>query len=268
MQLGLPFGRLRPPAVTPPSTRADPERLPRTGPATPGRVDVVTIDGHAVPVVFVRTRRAKHYILRVQPDGGLRVTVPWHGSRAEAARFIDERRAWIVRERAGRAAGPAKPAHWTDGTPVLFRGDAYPLRTVLLDRHRVRVSFADQTFVLSAERALRLKPEVEAWLRRLASIDLPERLAWLARQHGFEVKAVSIRNQRSRWGSCSPSGRISLNWRLIQFPPAVADYVLLHELVHLRHMNHSRRFWTEVAGLCPTYSVSRAWLRAHGGVTV
>ncbi len=265
MQLNLPFGHRRPPAVTPAPTGADADRLSRTGPARPGRVDVVTIDGHAVPVEFVRTRRARHYILRVKPDGGLRVTVPWHGSRAEAARFIEERRAWIVRERAVRAAGPAKPAHWTDGTPVLFRGDEYPLRTVVLDHRRVRVSFADQTFVLSAERAMRLKPEVEAWLRRVASIDLPERLARLARQHGFEVKAVSIRNQRSRWGSCSPSGRISLNWRLIQFPPAVADYVLVHELVHLRHMNHSRRFWNDVARVCPTYPAARAWLRANGG---
>jgi hypothetical protein len=226
-------------------------------------MDVVTIEGHPVPVEFVRTRRAKHYILRVTPDGGLRVTVPWHGSRAEAARFIDERRQWIVRERDTRAARRTKAVHWADGTPVLFRGAEYPLRIVALGHGRVRVSLADETVVLSAERANRLKPEVEAWLRRLASIDLPERLARLALQHGFEVKAVSIRNQRSRWGSCAPSGRISLNWRLIQFPPAVADYVILHELAHLRHMNHSRRFWNDVARLCPAYPAARAWLRAH-----
>ncbi|MDO8834811.1 MAG: SprT family zinc-dependent metalloprotease [Vicinamibacterales bacterium] len=248
MQLGLPFGRLRPPSVPPAS-------------ASP---DVVTIDGHPVAVEFVRTRRAKHYILRVKPDGGLRVTVPWHGSRAEAGRFIEEREAWIARERHARAAFRAKPAHWADGTPVLFQGHEYPLRTTVLDLRRVRVSFADQTFVLSAERATRLKHEVETWLRRLASIDLPERLARLALQYGFDVKAVSIRNQRSRWGSCSPSGRISLNWRLIQFPAEVVDYVLVHELVHLRQMNHSRRFWTDVARLCPTYTAARAWLRAHG----
>ena len=263
MQLDLPFGRLPLPEVTPTSASPGRERCPTTGHARPGRVVVVTIAGHAVPAEFVRTRRARHYILRVKPDGGLRVTVPWHGSRAEALRFVEERRAWIARERDKRAADHEEPAHWVDGTPVLFRGDEHPLRTVALDRSRVRVSFADQTFVLSAERATHLRQWVEAWLRRLAAIDLPERLARVALQHGFEVKAVSIRNQRSRWGSCSPSGRISLNWRLIQFPPAVADYVLIHELVHLRHMNHSRRFWNEVARLCPGYQAARAWLRAH-----
>jgi hypothetical protein len=270
MQLDLPFGRLPSSDATLAPAGQGRERSPRPGHARPGRVAVVTIAGHAVPVEFVRTRRARHYILRVKPDGGLRVTVPWHGSRAEALRFVEERRAWIARERDKRAADREVPAHWVDGTPVLFRGGEYPLRTTALDCRRVRVSFADQTFVLSAVRATRLKAWVEAWLRRLAAIDLPERLARLAMQHGFEVKAVSIRNQRSRWGSCSPSGRISLNWRLVQFPPAVADYVLIHELVHLRHMNHSRRFWSEVARLCPGYQAARAWLRAHqrgaGGV--
>jgi predicted metal-dependent hydrolase len=84
----------------------------------------------------------------------------------------------------------------------------------------------------------------------------------VARAHGFDVAGVSIRNQRTRWGSCSPSGRISLNWRLIQLPPAISDYVLLHELTHLRHLNHSARFWRELARLCPHHAEARQWLRA------
>ena len=132
-----------------------------------------------------------------------------------------------------------------------------------VDARRVRVRLGTESFYVPADRAANLKGPVEAWLRKYATVELPERLARLARLHGFDVEAVSIRNQRSRWGSCSPSGRISLNWRLVQFPAAVTDYVLLHELVHLRHMNHSRRFWTEVGRLCPEYLSARAWLRAH-----
>ena len=98
-------------------------------------------------------------------------------------------------------------------------------------------------------------------MRKVAEVDLPERLAALALRHGFEVQAVSVRSQRSRWGSCSATGRISLNWRLIQFPDSVVEYVLLHELAHLRHMNHSRQFWSEVARLCPDYRTARQWLR-------
>lgn len=114
---------------------------------------------------------------------------------------------------------------------------------------------------LAARAAVRLSAEAEAALRRQAARELPRRLLELARLHGFTPKAVSVRNQRTRWGSCSPSGRISLNWRLVQAPPAVCDYVLLHELAHLRHLNHSARFWREVTRLCPDHAEARRWLR-------
>jgi predicted metal-dependent hydrolase len=240
MQLGLPFRQ-------PP----------------PEREYVLTVAGHPVPIEFVRNRRARHYILRVNADGRVRVTVPWNGSRAEALRFVEERREWLVRERYARAVDAAKRGPWKAGTRILFLGEEFTLQTSELDARRIRVSFADQSFVIPIDRAANLRAPVEAWLRRCATIDLPERLARLALQHGFDVKALSIRNQRSRWGSCSASGRISLNWRLIQFPTHVVDYVLIHELVHLRHMNHSRRFWTEVARLCPGFQASRTWLRAR-----
>ena len=146
---------------------------------------------------------------------------------------------------------------------MLFRGEDHTLQAVPLPDGRVRVTFADQTVSVPAADAANLRAAVERLMRRCAMTALPERLARLAATHGFAVKAVSIRNQRSRWGSCSASGRISLNWRLIQFPAAIADYVMIHELVHLRHLNHSQAFWAEVARLCPPYRDARAWLRHH-----
>jgi predicted metal-dependent hydrolase len=80
----------------------------------------------------------------------------------------------------------------------------------------------------------------------------------------LEVRAVSVRNQRSRWGSCSRSATVSLNWRLVQMPAAVSDYIILHELAHLRVMNHSAKYWRVVAQLCPDYRAAEAWLKAHG----
>ena len=85
----------------------------------------------------------------------------------------------------------------------------------------------------------------------------------LAAQFDLAVTQVSVRNQRARWGSCATGGRISLNWRLVQTPDAVRDYVLIHELMHLRQPNHSARFWALVARACPGYQVSRRWLREH-----
>jgi len=83
------------------------------------------------------------------------------------------------------------------------------------------------------------------------------------RQHGLEVSRISIRDQRSRWGSCGRDGHICLNWRLVQMPATVRDYVLIHELMHLKRMDHSPAFWKLVAAACPPYKKARAWLRSQ-----
>lgn len=106
-----------------------------------------------------------------------------------------------------------------------------------------------------------LPPEMVDALRLQAKRDLPARLLELAAQFSLIVSRITIRNQRWRWGSCSRAGHISLNWRLITMPGWVRDYVLIHELMHLRRMDHSPVFWKHVAGACPNYEEARAWLR-------
>ena len=109
-----------------------------------------------------------------------------------------------------------------------------------------------------------LRPAIELHMWQQAARQLPKRVADLAELHGIEVMRVTVRNQRSRWGSCSRRGTISLNWRLIQTPEQVRDYIILHELAHRRHMNHSQRFWQEVERLCPEYLEAERWLKLHG----
>lgn len=106
-------------------------------------------------------------------------------------------------------------------------------------------------------------PEEPA-LRKRALAELPPALLALAAAHGITVTRVSIRNQRSRWGACSSRGAITLNWRLILVPDFVRDYVMLHELMHRRELNHSRRFWKQVAAVCPRYQEARRWLLTEG----
>lgn len=243
-------GQLALPWAAPPRSPAGERRTP------------LVIAGRAFDVTFVRHRRARHYILRVVEDGGLRVTIPRGGSQAEAERFVHARRAWIERERYRRALDEAARGQLGDGSLVLFRGVPTRLNVTPVDDGRLRVTFADEVFTTDAAPA-RLRTALESYLRALATRELSARLTALAATHGLRVAAVSIRNQRSRWGSCSPSGGISLNWRLIQFPPDVADYVMLHELAHLRHLNHSSRFWKEVERMCPGYRDARAWLRTN-----
>jgi predicted metal-dependent hydrolase len=108
------------------------------------------------------------------------------------------------------------------------------------------------------------RPVVEAHLRAAAARELPPRCLALAAETGVTVARVSVRNQRSRWGACSSRGVITLNWRLIQMPAPVSDYVIFHELSHLKQPNHSRRFWREVEAVCPAWREAERWLRRHG----
>jgi predicted metal-dependent hydrolase len=167
------------------------------------------------PLYFVRHRRARRYLLRVEPDGRVRVTIPRGGSRREADAFARRNRTWIEAQLA-RPRPPSVPPQ-----------------------------------------------EQRAWRVRAKAV-LPPRLLELAERHGCTVTAVSIRSQKTRWGSCGRNGHISLNWRLILMPEWVRDYVLVHELMHLRRMDHSARFWALVEAACPGYRDARQWLRRNG----
>ncbi len=212
-------------------------------------------------IEFVRTRRARRYIIRVRPDGSVRVTVPRGGSRAEAALFVEKHAGWIARERARLGEAGCTPA-WTDGTTFMLRGEPVTIRVVEEGARRV-VRYAERTVSIPAG-ATDLRPFIQADLRLAARHELGIRLQALAAAHQLTVASVTIRNQRSRWGSCSRSGRIALNYRLLQMPPEVRDYVLLHELMHLKQPNHSRRFWRLVETVCPDFRDAERWLKVYG----
>ncbi len=240
-QLSLPF---RAPSRT---TRQEPAR------------DVLAVGRRVWAVTYVRHRRARHYVLRVEEDGSLRVTIPRGGSRTEAERFARDKADWIAREQYRQELARGRAA-WLDGSPVLLRGQAERLE---VDQASATARLGDETIALAGDGPAALAAAVTRHLRRLAGHELPARLMELASSLGQRVKGVTVRDQRSRWGSCSHSGRISLNWRLVQAPPSVRDYVLLHELMHLTEGNHSARFWKKLEEVCPWHRDARAWLRTR-----
>ncbi len=174
-----------------------------------------------IPLEFIRHPRARRYVIRVRPDGTVRVTVPRWGSKREAQIFAQQQWSWIERQRS-RISKRERP---------------------------LASAYSDE--------------EVRA-VKARAKTELPEALLRLAAAHGLTVSRVSVRNQRWRWGSCSPKGHICLNWRLLLMQDSVREYVLIHELMHLRRLDHSRAFWKLVAEACPAYEEARRWLR-HGG---
>ena len=218
----------------------------------------------AVPLRFIRHRRARRYVLRLCPDGAARVTVPRGGSAAEAKQFAERNLAWLEKQLLRQALQPVRAKTWVAGTEILFRGERVRLE-VGNDGKAVPVHFGSEE-VRIPKRTDDLRPAIERHLWRLAARELPPRVLELALLHGFSVRRVTVRNQRSRWGSCSVRGTISLNWRLVQTPAFVRDYIVLHELAHLKEMNHSSRYWREVARLCPEFEQAEKWLKQHSNL--
>jgi predicted metal-dependent hydrolase len=217
-----------------------------------------------VRLCFVRNRRARRYILRLRPDGAARVTIPRGGSLAEANRFAERNVTWLEQQLLRQALRPRRPETWSAGTEIFFRGERVRLESGSNGEAGL-VRFGSEGVPI-ADATGDLRPAIERHLWRLAARELPARVLELAAPHHLPVQRVTVRNQRSRWGSCSRRGTISLNWRLVQTPLFVRDYLVLHELAHLREMNHSSRFWSEVERICPDFPEAERWLKQHSGL--
>jgi predicted metal-dependent hydrolase len=234
------------------------DRLFRSNRSAEPTAGALQVGSRSVPLLFVHHPRARRYLLRLRPDGVARVTIPRRGSISAARDFASRNIGWLEQQFQRLANQPRIPIGWHVGTEIHFRGE---LVRIELD--------ADGTIRLGAEQikvsdvTVDLRPAIQKQLHKLAAQELPQRVMAFAQQHQLTVHRVTVRNQKSRWGSCSRRGTISLNWRLIQTPAFVRDYIILHELAHLRHMNHSRQFWQEVEQLCPDYRAAEQWLKAN-----
>jgi len=226
----------------------------------------VAVAGRQLPILYRRNPLARRYRLYVDRDGQPRVTVPRRGSLREAERFVRQHFDWLTGQVERARARLASNAGWSHGTEIMFRGR---LARIELDERdglrRIKIT-EEEIPVTGAGSAgeIELRPLVVKHLWLLACRELPARVRELAAQHSVPVRRVTVRNQRSRWGSCSRRGTISLNWRLVQVPYEVRDYIIVHELMHLREMNHSSRFWAHVAAAFPGFEVCEGWLRKHG----
>ncbi|HAV65442.1 MAG TPA: hypothetical protein DCY13_24090 [Verrucomicrobiales bacterium] len=232
------------------------------GPASQPVGATLQVDSEMLPLRFVRNSRARRYVLRLAQNGVLRVTVPRGGSKREAIEVAQRHGDWIRRQLLKRRAEAGHDPVWRHGSEILFRGERTTIE--VHERASVREIRFGEVLLVADIAGEDLRPVIELHLQQLARAELPARVAELAGSFEVKVSRVTVRNQRSRWGSCSRSGTLSLNWRLVQMPPSVSDYILIHELAHLRFMDHSPRYWKQVAAWCPDYRIAEAWLKRHG----
>ena len=229
------------------------------------REQTITLLGAEVPYRLRPSPRAKVMTLRVGP-AGVEVLVPRQTSARRAAEFLRENAAWVAEQRergerlrAARAADlDLPPGH------LLLRGEPVPVSIVPHNRRANRVEIDGGGIIVRVGTAGTTETaSLEAALRREAHRDLLTCVEQHAPCVSRPVGRVYVRGQRTRWGSCSSRGNLSLNWRLVMAPPAVLRYVVLHELAHLDVPDHSRAFWLRVRSLCPGYEQHRDWLRRN-----
>jgi predicted metal-dependent hydrolase len=225
-----------------------------------------------------RSQRARRVRVTVDPQSGVQVVLPTRAPAREAAAAVAQLRGWIERRLAEADAVRDQVAARGDTVPYL----GVDLRLVP-QAGRTRVHRRGDELLIPAPAVTTMGPGVvavavtdgadareaiERWYRRQAREEIAPRMDVAAAAVGRPYRSLSIRAQKTRWGSCSSTGAMSFNWRLLLAPEPVLDYVVWHEACHLVHMDHSARFWATVARHCPGYEQPRRWLRRHGATLV
>jgi predicted metal-dependent hydrolase len=224
--------------------------------------ELLKIDGKSVEVILRADPRARRFIVKVDPATGQVVVVsPSSRSLERALEFARGEKDWI----AGRLAKVEPPVRLEAGSEILFRGVPHQIRVGIGGRAPVWVDRDAPRPTIRVEG----QPEHTArrlvdWLKREARRKIDERVWIYSEQLGVTPKRITIRDTTSRWGSCSSARTLSFSWRLILAPPSVLDYVVAHEVSHLRELNHRPRFWGLVEMLVSDIDRSQSWLSENG----
>ncbi|MBM3116012.1 M48 family metallopeptidase [Jeongeupia naejangsanensis] len=210
--------------------------------------------GGEIAYTVKRSARRRSIGLRIDA-GGLSVALPAHASLADADRAVLGRLDWILKHLARR---PAPVAALADGASIGWFGK--PMRIVAGAK---RTALVDGALHVAGHDAT-LAPALTRFLQRTARAYFAERVPLWSERMGLQPSQLRLTSAGTRWGSCTAAGAVRLNWRLVQAPFDVIDYVIIHELAHLAELNHSPRFWAIVAQHCPAWKAQRDWLKQHG----
>jgi predicted metal-dependent hydrolase len=229
---------------------------------------LLKIDGRSVEIVLRTNPRARRFIVKVDPaTGEVSVVAPNYRSLDAALAFARKEKDWIALHLANVPA----PVPLALGSTVLYRGVEHVVRAAgpnsvgaprrgpaWIDRDAPRATLRVSGHVEHAPR------RIADWLKQEARVRIDERATEYARMLGVKPRRITLRDTSTRWGSCSSTRNLSFSWRLILAPPHVLDYVVAHEIAHLREMNHEPRFWRLVENMVPDMAKSQAWLAEHG----
>ncbi|MDE2028399.1 MAG: M48 family metallopeptidase [Candidatus Omnitrophica bacterium] len=208
---------------------------------------------------LIRSRR-KTIGLHITSDAKLIVRAPVFASTAFIQDLIRRKKSWIRAKQDFYKQRPRTTRKFAAGEEFLFLGEPYPL-TVAEDLPKAVVF--DGALKISNLVLSNARDHLECWYKTLALEHITARVMYFAQNAGLTYKSIRVNSASTRWGSCGYNDSLNFSWRLIMAPPSVVDYVVIHELAHLKQKNHSRRFWAEVSLMMPDYRKEEAWLKEN-----
>jgi len=210
---------------------------------------------------LIRSKR-RTIALIIERDGSLTVRAPMRAPHAAIETFVQQKTDWITRTREKmKSVQPILGKQYIDGEKFLLLGSSFDLKLVGLQKHSLHFNSG---FTLRSAAQTKGEQVFTRWYKERALEIISERVKQYSQQYNFTPKQVKISSAKTRWGSCSSSGTLNFTWRLVMAPLDVIDYVVVHELVHLRVKDHSSKFWKAVEAIYPEYKKQRKWLRENG----
>lgn len=220
--------------------------------------EYLQVGEEVLPLVIKRHRSAKRICLRYNPTShAISLTLPRHTRVNDGLNFLTQKSEWLIDTLMEMPMKKRiKPGVVI---PVLGRR----VRIKHDERQTAAYKLTRNALTISGDRTDFQKRTTDA-LRKIAKQEIAELSQKMAKRIGKRINRITVRDTRSRWGSCSSTGNLSFSWRLVFAPIEVLEYVVAHEVAHLRYMNHSEKFWYMVEYLCPDYEVAKEWLKLHG----
>jgi len=235
-------------------------------------MEEIIANNQKVPFTFRRSRRARRLRLQMDNEGHLTLIAPLLMGKRGIDMFISQHIIWIEKQLAKiEKQKRLRPKfQYQSGDRYYYFGEQVTLDVKPVDKKRPAIKVREDKMIITLHRkisrsdgVIAVKKSIEGFYRRKAEEVIHDRLQFFNEHYGFKYNRVTMRNQKTRWGSCSRAGNLNFNWRLIMAPIEVIDYVVVHELCHLKEMNHSSRYWALVVQVIPNYKEVRKWLREN-----
>jgi len=215
---------------------------------------------------LIRSKRRRRTIsLQIKEDGKVVIHAPYHTPKWEIEKFIKEKQSWVV-QKISEKEKQIKEVEKTfrPGEKFYYLGEWYPLEIHESNQKKPPLKLSFGNFILDKDHIGGARDLFIKWYMREAKEKIVGRVDYYSRKLRLFPRGIRITNARSRWGSCSRDNRLSFSWRIIMASLAIIDYILIHELVHIREKNHSKRFWSTLESILPDYRKYRLWLKENG----